>query len=91
MIIDHGMGVASLYGHLSSIDVKAGDAVTKGQVARPERHDRPRRRRPPALHDAGRAGAPVNPVEWWDPHWIQDRVERKLREAGRSAEPCALR
>jgi len=20
----------------------------------------------------------VNPVEWWDPHWIQDRVERKL-------------
>ena len=24
-------------------------------------------------------GRPVNPVEWWDPHWIQDRVERKLR------------
>jgi len=23
----------------------------------------------------------VNPVEWWDPHWIADRVERKLKEA----------
>jgi murein DD-endopeptidase MepM/ murein hydrolase activator NlpD len=27
-------------------------------------------------------GVPVNPVEWWDPHWIQDRVMRKLGEAG---------
>ena len=30
-------------------------------------------------------GHPVNPVEWWDPHWVQDRVERKLIEAGASA------
>ena len=28
VIIDHGMGVASLYGHLSSFDVKVGDTVT---------------------------------------------------------------
>ena len=32
VIVDHGMGVASLYGHLSSIDVKVGDTVTKGQA-----------------------------------------------------------
>jgi hypothetical protein len=24
----------------------------------------------------------VNPIEWWDPHWIADRVDRKLVEAG---------
>ena len=24
-------------------------------------------------------GQMVNPVEWWDPHWIQDRILRKLR------------
>jgi hypothetical protein len=28
------------------------------------------------------AGHPVNAVEWWDPHWIEDRVLRKVREAG---------
>jgi murein DD-endopeptidase MepM/ murein hydrolase activator NlpD len=30
-------------------------------------------------------GYAVNPVEWWDPHWIQDRVTRKLLEAGAPA------
>jgi len=24
---------------------------------------------------------PVTPVEWWDPHWIKDRVARKLGPA----------
>jgi hypothetical protein len=24
-------------------------------------------------------GHMVNPVEWWDPHWIEDRILRKLR------------
>jgi hypothetical protein len=27
------------------------------------------------------SGQAVNPAEWWDPHWIEDRVMRKLREA----------
>ena len=30
-------------------------------------------------------GVAVNPVEWWDPHWMQDRVFRKIREAGGQA------
>jgi len=24
----------------------------------------------------------VNATEWWDPHWIQDRIVRKLHELG---------
>jgi murein DD-endopeptidase MepM/ murein hydrolase activator NlpD len=24
-------------------------------------------------------GVMVNPIEWWDGHWIQDRVLRKLK------------
>jgi hypothetical protein len=24
----------------------------------------------------------VNPVEWWDAHWIEDRILRKIRAAG---------
>ena len=31
----------------------------------------------------------VNATEWWDPHWIEDRVMRKLREAGLPAEAAA--
>jgi hypothetical protein len=27
-------------------------------------------------------GKMVNPVEWWDAHWIQDRILRKLKAAG---------
>jgi len=26
----------------------------------------------------------VNATEWWDPHWIQDRITRKLRDAGQT-------
>jgi hypothetical protein len=26
----------------------------------------------------------VNPVEWWDAHWVEDRILRKLREASGS-------
>jgi hypothetical protein len=81
VIVDHGLGVQSLYGHLSSIDVKVGDKVEKGQ----------------ALGRSGMTGLaggdhlhftmlvngrPVNPVEWWDPKWMQDRVLRKIAAAG---------
>lgn len=32
IIVDHGYGYTTLYGHLSQIDVKVGDKVTRGQV-----------------------------------------------------------
>jgi murein DD-endopeptidase MepM/ murein hydrolase activator NlpD len=83
VIVDHGLGVQSLYAHLSSIGVKPGDAVTKGQELG----------RTGATGLAGGdhlhftmlvQGVPVNPVEWWDPHWMEDRVFRKIRDAGGS-------
>jgi murein DD-endopeptidase MepM/ murein hydrolase activator NlpD len=77
VILDHGLGVASLYGHLSAIDVKAGEAVTKGQVL--GRSGMTGLAAGDHLHFTMLVGGrPVNPVEWWDPHWMQDRVERKL-------------
>ena len=78
VIIDHGMGVQSLYAHLSSIEVKAGQDVEKEQT----------------LGRSGMTGLAggdhlhftmllnghmINPVEWWDAHWIEDRILRKLR------------
>ena len=32
VLIDHGLGVYTLYGHLSSFDVKAGDTVKAGSL-----------------------------------------------------------
>ncbi len=88
VIVDHGMGIASLYGHLSSIDVKVGDGVSKGQVL--GRSGMTGLAGGDHLHFTMLVGGhPVNPVEWWDAHWIQDRVERKLREAGAPAPAAA--
>jgi murein DD-endopeptidase MepM/ murein hydrolase activator NlpD len=84
VIIDHGLGVASLYGHLSSIDVKVGDSVAKGQQV--GRSGMTGLAGGDHLHFTMLVDAhPVNPVEWWDAHWIEDRVDRKLREAGASS------
>ena len=80
VIIDHGLGVQSLYGHLMSFDVKVGDTVTRGQVL--GRSDSTGLAGGDHLHFTMLVGGRmVNPVEWWDPHWITDRVERKLLEA----------
>ena len=79
VIIDHGMGVQSLYGHLSSFDVKVGDAVMKGQTV--GRSGMTGLAGGDHLHFTMLVnGHAVNPVEWWDAHWVQDRVDRKLRE-----------
>jgi murein DD-endopeptidase MepM/ murein hydrolase activator NlpD len=70
VIIDHGLGVQSLYGHLMSFDVKVGKSDSTGLAGGDHLH-----------FTLLVGGHMVNPVEWWDPHWMADRVERKLREA----------
>jgi murein DD-endopeptidase MepM/ murein hydrolase activator NlpD len=80
VILDHGMGVQSLYAHLMSFDVKVGDSVTRGQTI--GRSDSTGLAGGDHLHFTMLVGGRmVNPVEWWDGHWIADRVERKLKEA----------
>jgi murein DD-endopeptidase MepM/ murein hydrolase activator NlpD len=84
VVIDHGMGVQSLYGHLSSFDAKVGDSVTKGQTI--GRSGMTGLAGGDHLHFTMLVGGQmVTPVEWWDRHWIADRVERKLKEAAGSA------
>ena len=83
VILDHGMGVQSLYGHLSSIAVKVGDMVEKEQEM--GRSGMTGLAGGDHLHFTMLVnGVMVNPVEWWDAHWIQDRIVRKLREASSS-------
>jgi murein DD-endopeptidase MepM/ murein hydrolase activator NlpD len=79
VILDHGMGVQSLYGHLSSIGVAADAMVEKGQEL--GRSGMTGMAGGDHLHFTMLvAGRMVNPIEWWDSHWIEDRILRKLRD-----------
>ncbi len=77
VIVDHGLGIFSLYGHLSSIAVQQGQKVKTSQ----------------SLGQTGETGLAggdhlhfsillrnthVDPVEWWDGHWLKDHITPKL-------------
>ena len=81
VVIDHGMGVLSLYGHLSSIGVKVGDTVEKGQEL--GRSGMTGLAGGDHLHFTMLVGGQqVTPVDWWSTQWMQDRVLRKITAAG---------
>ena len=80
VVIDHGYGLQSLYGHLSSIEVAEGQTVERGQTL--GRSGQTGLAGGDHLHFTTLLqGLPVTPVEWWDPHWLQDRISRKLGPA----------
>lgn len=80
VIIDHGYGLMSIYGHLSSIGVKEGQKVSKGDII--GRTGETGLAGGDHLHfSAILQGLPVNPVEWCDGHWIRDRIAKKLGPA----------
>jgi murein DD-endopeptidase MepM/ murein hydrolase activator NlpD len=79
VIIDHGAGLMTLYGHLSSIDVKAGQMVKKkepvGKSGETGLAGGDHLHFGMFLH-----GVPVDPREWWDAKWIQDHVLDRLSQ-----------
>ncbi len=78
VVIDHGQGISSGYSHLSKISVQTGQEISRGEEIG-------------FTGQTGLAGGdhlhfgimvhgiPVNPIEWWDPHWVEDNILRKLR------------
>jgi murein DD-endopeptidase MepM/ murein hydrolase activator NlpD len=81
VIVDHGLGLMTLYAHLSSIAVKAGDQVSKGQEL--GRTGTTGLAVGDHLHyEVLVHGVSVTPLEWWDPRWISDRITGPLRAAG---------
>lgn len=77
VVVDHGYGLLSLYGHLSAIEVKEGQAVKRGDPL--GRTGATGLAFGDHLHfTLVLGGLPVSPIEWIDDHWIQDRIARKL-------------
>ena len=80
VVVDHGLGLQTLYAHLSSIAVKEGDPVAKEQEL--GRTGSTGLALGDHLHyEVLINGVPVTPLEWWDATWIRDHVGRPLREA----------
>ncbi|HZF30083.1 MAG TPA: M23 family metallopeptidase [Gammaproteobacteria bacterium] len=90
VIVDHGMGLQSLYAHLSSIGVKAGDMVElDSELGR--------------SGSTGLAGGDhlhftmllggnaITPIDWWSAQWVQDRILRKLTDAGATSVEAGAR
>jgi murein DD-endopeptidase MepM/ murein hydrolase activator NlpD len=78
VVVDHGYGLQSIYGHLSEIAVKPGDMVKKSQSL--GRSGSTGLAGGDHLHFSMQVdGVQVNPIEWWDEHWIKDRILSKVR------------
>ncbi len=81
VILDHGLGLQTLYAHLSRIDVREGQVVDKG--AELGRTGTSGLALGDHLHyEVLIHGISVTPLEWWDGKWIRDHILKPLREAG---------
>jgi murein DD-endopeptidase MepM/ murein hydrolase activator NlpD len=81
VVLDHGQGLATLYGHLNAAQVTLNQEVNKGDIIG-------------YTGQTGLAGGDhlhfgvmlngvaVNPIEWWDGHWINDNITKKLALLG---------
>ena len=84
-MINHGFGLFSLYGHCSSLNVKAGDSVKAGDI----------------IANTGVTGLAmgdhlhfgmlvqgieVRPEEWMDNGWMKDNVTGVLNAAKKMVE-----
>lgn len=77
VVVDHGFGLMTLYAHLSSIDVDVGQEVGRGDTV--GRTGETGLAGGDHLHFTVLVGGEqVNPTEWWDPKWINDRLREKL-------------
>ncbi len=87
VVLDHGLGLLSLYGHLSQAapSLNVGDSVKRGQIiGRTGRTGVTTREK---LHFAMIVGGVfVDPYEWWDWNWIKLNVSDKYPEVGLTEE-----
>jgi murein DD-endopeptidase MepM/ murein hydrolase activator NlpD len=77
IVVDHGYGLQTIYGHMSQIDVHEGDMVKRGQVM--GKSGQTGMAGGDHIHFAMQLdGVQIDPKEWWDPHWIQDHIAKRV-------------
>ena len=77
IVVDHGYGLQTIYGHLSRIDVHVGDMVKRSQIM--GLSGMTGMAGGDHVHFAMQLdGVQIDPKEWWDVHWIQDHVARRV-------------
>ncbi len=81
IVVDHGYGLQTIYGHMSRIDMHEGDNVKRGQIM--GLSGMTGMAGGDHVHFAMQLdGVQIDAKEWWDPHWIQDHVARRVVLAG---------
>ncbi len=79
-MIDHGLGLYTLYGHCSTLKVKEGDEVQVGQMI--AKTGTTGLAMGDHLHFGILVqGIEVRPVEWLDKKWIKDNIEKIFKDA----------
>jgi murein DD-endopeptidase MepM/ murein hydrolase activator NlpD len=81
IVVDHGYGLQTIYGHMSRIDVHEGDMVKRGQVM--GLSGMTGMAGGDHIHFAMQLdGVQIDPKEWWDGHWIKDHIARRVELPG---------
>ena len=77
IVVDHGYGLQSIYGHLSEIAVHEGDMVKRGQVM--GKSGMTGLAGGDHIHFSMQLeGVQIDPKEWWDAHWIDDHIRKRV-------------
>ena len=81
IVVDHGYGLQTIYGHLSEIAVHEGDMVKRGQIM--GKSGQTGMAGGDHIHFSMQLeGVQIDPKEWWDGHWIKDHVAKRVSLAG---------
>jgi murein DD-endopeptidase MepM/ murein hydrolase activator NlpD len=83
IVVDHGYGLQSIYGHLSEIDVHEGDMVKRGQIM--GKSGQTGMAGGDHIHFSMQLeGVQIDPKEWWDAHSIKDHIAKRVSLPGGS-------
>jgi len=81
IVVDHGYGLQTIYGHLSEIAVHEGDMVKRGQIM--GKSGQTGMAGGDHIHFSMQLeGVQIDPKEWWDAHWIKDHVAKRVTLTG---------